>query len=243
MIPLQLFLTRLPPPASSRCQPSKPSFVPFQALPPSLLALSHPLEPPKPFPALAHPSQPFLTPLNPSSPFHDLAQPSSSFPSPFQDFAYPSSSLPSPPHVSLTIPRLRSLFSHHFLTLPIPPSPFPAFLQPFPFTLLPSPTLHLSFSFLTLPTLHSLFLPSLPSPSIIPSVPSDKPHSASLPTGLPKPPVITSSPNGGESTSYTFTLETESYYPITEFIIKYRKTHPGAWHVSGVYHSPQTLYS
>ncbi|KAG0710314.1 Protein amalgam [Chionoecetes opilio] len=50
-------------------------------------------------------------------------------------------------------------------------------------------------------------------------------------TGLPKPPVITSSPNGGESTSYTFTLESESYYPITEFIIKFRKTHPGAWHV------------
>ncbi|XP_045113915.1 protein amalgam-like isoform X1 [Portunus trituberculatus] len=49
-------------------------------------------------------------------------------------------------------------------------------------------------------------------------------------TGLPKPPVITSSPNGGESDSYTFTMETESYYPITEFIIKYRKTHPGAWH-------------
>ncbi|XP_050694471.1 protein amalgam-like isoform X2 [Eriocheir sinensis] len=49
-------------------------------------------------------------------------------------------------------------------------------------------------------------------------------------TGLPKPPEITSSPNGGESTSYTLTLQTESYYPLTEFIIKYRKTHTGAWH-------------
>ncbi|XP_071534826.1 protein amalgam-like isoform X2 [Panulirus ornatus] len=49
-------------------------------------------------------------------------------------------------------------------------------------------------------------------------------------TGLPKPPLVTSSPNGGEDNSYTLTWETESYYPITEFIIKYRKTHLGAWH-------------
>ncbi|XP_050710598.1 protein amalgam-like isoform X2 [Eriocheir sinensis] len=48
-------------------------------------------------------------------------------------------------------------------------------------------------------------------------------------TGLPKPPVLTSSPIGGESTSYTLTWETESYYPITEFLIRYRKTHLGAW--------------
>lgn len=48
-------------------------------------------------------------------------------------------------------------------------------------------------------------------------------------TGLPKPPQLTSSPNGGESTMYTLTWETESYYPITEFLIKYRKTQLGAW--------------
>ncbi|KAK8751773.1 hypothetical protein OTU49_010268 [Cherax quadricarinatus] len=48
-------------------------------------------------------------------------------------------------------------------------------------------------------------------------------------TGLPKPPHVTSSPNGGESTMYTLTWDTESYYPITEFLIKYRKTHLGGW--------------
>ncbi|KAG0722569.1 Lachesin [Chionoecetes opilio] len=48
-------------------------------------------------------------------------------------------------------------------------------------------------------------------------------------TGLPKRPVITSSPIGGESNSYTLTWETESYYPITEFLIKYRKAHLGGW--------------
>ncbi|KAK8383162.1 hypothetical protein O3P69_011587 [Scylla paramamosain] len=48
-------------------------------------------------------------------------------------------------------------------------------------------------------------------------------------TGLPKPPVLTSSPIGGESTSYTLTWETESYYSITEFLIKYRRAHLGAW--------------
>ncbi|XP_042241770.1 protein amalgam-like [Homarus americanus] len=48
-------------------------------------------------------------------------------------------------------------------------------------------------------------------------------------TGLPKPPQVTSSPNGGESNRYTLTWQTESFYPITEFIIKYRKTHLGAW--------------
>ncbi|XP_071534822.1 protein amalgam-like [Panulirus ornatus] len=52
-------------------------------------------------------------------------------------------------------------------------------------------------------------------------------------TGLPKPPHVTSSPTGGESTRYTLTWETESYYPITEFLIKYRKTHLGAWHRNG----------
>ncbi|XP_071534827.1 protein amalgam-like [Panulirus ornatus] len=51
-------------------------------------------------------------------------------------------------------------------------------------------------------------------------------------TGLPKPPHVTSSPTGGESTRYTLSWETESYYPITEFLIKYRKTHLGAWHTN-----------
>ncbi|XP_050695515.1 lachesin-like isoform X2 [Eriocheir sinensis] len=46
-------------------------------------------------------------------------------------------------------------------------------------------------------------------------------------TGLPKRPIITSSPIGGESSSYTLTWETESYYPITESLIKYRKAHLG----------------
>ena len=57
-------------------------------------------------------------------------------------------------------------------------------------------------------------------------------HSARS-SGLPKRPVITSSPIGGESNSYTLTWETESYYPITEFLIKYRKAHLGGWPVSG----------
>lgn len=48
-------------------------------------------------------------------------------------------------------------------------------------------------------------------------------------TGLPKPPHLTSSPNGGESDTYTLTWDTESYYPITEFLVKYRKTQLGAW--------------
>nr|XP_053648909.1 roundabout homolog 2-like [Cherax quadricarinatus] len=48
-------------------------------------------------------------------------------------------------------------------------------------------------------------------------------------TGLPKPPQVTSSANGGESTSYTLTWETESYYPITEFLVKYHKSHLGDW--------------
>ncbi|KAK3871120.1 hypothetical protein Pcinc_023712, partial [Petrolisthes cinctipes] len=51
-------------------------------------------------------------------------------------------------------------------------------------------------------------------------------------TGLPEPPEITSSPNGGESTRYTLTWKTESYYPITDFIIKYRRAHLGIWQVS-----------
>merc|ERR1719370_2892128 len=42
-------------------------------------------------------------------------------------------------------------------------------------------------------------------------------------TDLPKAPHFTSDPNGGEETSYTLTFETESYYPITEYTIKYRK--------------------
>lgn len=55
-------------------------------------------------------------------------------------------------------------------------------------------------------------------------------------TGLPKPPHFTSDPNGGEETSYTLTWETESYYPILEYRLKYRKARandstdePGEW--------------
>ncbi|XP_066960736.1 lachesin-like [Macrobrachium rosenbergii] len=55
-------------------------------------------------------------------------------------------------------------------------------------------------------------------------------------SGLPKPPQFTSSPNGGEENSYTLTWETESYYPITEYRLKYRKAkandstdEPGEW--------------
>ncbi|XP_069172848.1 protein amalgam-like [Procambarus clarkii] len=48
-------------------------------------------------------------------------------------------------------------------------------------------------------------------------------------TSLPKPPQVTSSPNGGESDKYTLTWETESYYPITEFLIRYRRTHLDTW--------------
>ncbi|XP_050712500.1 neurotrimin-like isoform X2 [Eriocheir sinensis] len=42
-------------------------------------------------------------------------------------------------------------------------------------------------------------------------------------TGYPKPPHVTSDPNGGEETSYTLTWETESYYPILEYRLRYRK--------------------
>ncbi|XP_045619549.2 protein amalgam isoform X3 [Procambarus clarkii] len=48
-------------------------------------------------------------------------------------------------------------------------------------------------------------------------------------TGLPKPPHVTSSPNGGERTMYTLTWETESYYPIIELMINYRKANMGGW--------------
>ncbi|XP_071534823.1 protein amalgam-like [Panulirus ornatus] len=49
-------------------------------------------------------------------------------------------------------------------------------------------------------------------------------------TGLPKRPQLLSNPVGMENTRYTLTWETESYLPITEFFIKYRKSHLGAWH-------------
>ncbi|XP_076035504.1 limbic system-associated membrane protein-like isoform X2 [Oratosquilla oratoria] len=42
-------------------------------------------------------------------------------------------------------------------------------------------------------------------------------------TGLPKHPVFTSDPNGGEEDAYTLTWDTESFYPITAYRIKYRK--------------------
>lgn len=55
-------------------------------------------------------------------------------------------------------------------------------------------------------------------------------------TGLPKPPHFTSDPNGGEENTYTLTWETESYYPILEYRLKYRKAkandstdEPGDW--------------
>lgn len=55
-------------------------------------------------------------------------------------------------------------------------------------------------------------------------------------TGFPKPPHVTSNPNGGEETSYTLTWETESYYPIQEYRLRYRKAKandstdlPGDW--------------
>ncbi|XP_069179322.1 protein amalgam [Procambarus clarkii] len=48
-------------------------------------------------------------------------------------------------------------------------------------------------------------------------------------TGLPKPPQVTSSPNGGERNTYTLTWDTESYYPVTEFLVRYRRTNLGSW--------------
>ncbi|CAL4166404.1 unnamed protein product [Meganyctiphanes norvegica] len=55
-------------------------------------------------------------------------------------------------------------------------------------------------------------------------------------TDLPKPPHFTSDSNGGEESSYNLTFETESYYPITEYQLKYRKAkandsseEPGSW--------------
>ncbi|KAK3873208.1 hypothetical protein Pcinc_021763, partial [Petrolisthes cinctipes] len=58
-------------------------------------------------------------------------------------------------------------------------------------------------------------------------------------TGHPNRPEITSDPNGGEDTSYTLTWDTESYYPITEYRLTYRRAkandstdHPGDWHGS-----------
>ncbi|CAL4141890.1 unnamed protein product [Meganyctiphanes norvegica] len=42
-------------------------------------------------------------------------------------------------------------------------------------------------------------------------------------TDVPKPPHITSDKNGGEEYNYVLTWETESYYPITEYQIKYKR--------------------
>ncbi|KAK4324850.1 hypothetical protein Pmani_004500 [Petrolisthes manimaculis] len=50
-------------------------------------------------------------------------------------------------------------------------------------------------------------------------------------TGLPKPPVVSSSPNGGERTAYTLTWQTETYYPITEYMVKFREARVGVWQV------------
>ncbi|CAL4059917.1 unnamed protein product [Meganyctiphanes norvegica] len=40
-------------------------------------------------------------------------------------------------------------------------------------------------------------------------------------TGLPEPPLVLSTPHGGEPESYTLRWQTESYYPIIELMIKY----------------------
>lgn len=45
-------------------------------------------------------------------------------------------------------------------------------------------------------------------------------------TGLPKVPKMTSSPAGGEKITYTLTWETESYTPITQYRLRYRKFKP-----------------
>ena len=43
------------------------------------------------------------------------------------------------------------------------------------------------------------------------------------PTDEPNTPHFTSNPNSAYENSYTLTWETESYYPITEYRIMYRK--------------------
>ncbi|XP_063593075.1 hemicentin-2-like [Penaeus indicus] len=48
-------------------------------------------------------------------------------------------------------------------------------------------------------------------------------------TGLPMSPMFTSSPNGEESHRYTLTWGTESLSPITEFVIKVRKSLTSPW--------------
>ncbi|CAL4059718.1 unnamed protein product, partial [Meganyctiphanes norvegica] len=61
-------------------------------------------------------------------------------------------------------------------------------------------------------------------------------------TDVPKPPHITSDKNGGEENNYVLTWETESYYPITEYQIKYRRARenqsseePGSWEDLGMF--------
>lgn len=56
-------------------------------------------------------------------------------------------------------------------------------------------------------------------------------------TGLAKIPKMTSSPAGGENEAYTVTWETESYTPILQYRLQYRKSRanvttqdPGSWH-------------
>lgn len=46
---------------------------------------------------------------------------------------------------------------------------------------------------------------------------------SSVPPGLPRTPRITSSPAGGEKTTYTLTWETETYTPITMYRLQYRE--------------------
>ena len=46
-------------------------------------------------------------------------------------------------------------------------------------------------------------------------------------TGLPRTPRLTSSPAGGEKSSYTLTWETESHTPVIMYRLQYRKRKVG----------------
>ncbi|XP_037783523.1 protein amalgam-like [Penaeus monodon] len=59
-------------------------------------------------------------------------------------------------------------------------------------------------------------------------------------TGLPMSPMFTSSPNGEESHRYTLTWGTESLSPITEFVIKVRKSLTSPWQNTTVVTTPAT---
>nr|XP_027234203.1 protein amalgam-like [Penaeus vannamei] len=59
-------------------------------------------------------------------------------------------------------------------------------------------------------------------------------------TGLPMPPMFTSSPNGEESHRYTLTWGTESLSPITDFVIKVRKSLTSPWQNTTIVTTPAT---